>query len=74
MRRFPQSLDQSSGEGHGWLSGGCTVEGGVEAGAELRADDAIVIRASHSYGFRCGDEGMEFLTIRTAEASTDSAR
>jgi len=56
------------------LSGGCTVEGGVEAGAELRADDAIVIRASHSYGFRCGDEGMEFLTIRTAEASTDSAR
>jgi quercetin dioxygenase-like cupin family protein len=53
------------------LAGGCTVEGGDGDGAELRADDAIVIRANHEYGFRCGDEGMEFLTIRTGEASTD---
>jgi mannose-6-phosphate isomerase-like protein (cupin superfamily) len=53
------------------LSGSATVEGGAEDGTELRADDAIVIRARHHYGFRCGDEGMEFLTIRTAEASTD---
>jgi quercetin dioxygenase-like cupin family protein len=51
------------------LSGSCTVEGGTE----LRADDSIVIRANHEYGFRCGDEGMEFLTIRTGEASTDPA-
>jgi len=53
------------------LAGGCVVEGGAEAGTELRADDSIVIRANEHYGLRCGDDGMEFLTIRTGEASTD---
>jgi quercetin dioxygenase-like cupin family protein len=56
------------------LAGGCTLSGGAgEAvdGTELRADDAVVIRAHHEYGFRCGEQGMEFLTIRTGEASVE---
>jgi quercetin dioxygenase-like cupin family protein len=55
------------------LAGGCTVSGGADDGTVLRADDAIVIHANHEYGFRCGDQGMEFLTIRTGEASVESA-
>lgn len=55
------------------LAGGCTVEGGDLEGLALGADDAIVIRANERYGFQCGDEGMEFLTIRTGEATVDPA-
>ena len=33
------------------------------------ADDAIVIPAGTRYGFTCGESGMEFLTIRTGEAT-----
>lgn len=55
------------------LAGSCTVEGGAGPAMELRADDSIVIGANHQYGFRCGDQGMEFLTIRTGEARIDSA-
>lgn len=47
------------------LKGGCSFDDGL---AELGADDSIVIRASYRYGFTCGPEGMEFLTIRTGEA------
>ena len=49
------------------LSGGCRFDDGL---ADLGPDDAIVIRASYRYGFTCGPEGMEFLTIRTGEAGT----
>lgn len=49
------------------LAGGCTMLGG---GPELRANDAMVLRAGHEYGFRCGSEGMTFLTIRGGDAST----
>ena len=47
------------------LKGGCCFDDGL---AELGPDDSIVIRAHYRYGFTCGPEGMEFLTIRTAEA------
>jgi quercetin dioxygenase-like cupin family protein len=49
------------------LRGGCEVIGSDPL-VRLGADDAIVVEAGHEYGFLCGDEGMEFLTIRTAEA------
>lgn len=48
------------------LRGGCSFDDGV---AELGADDSIVIRAEYRYGFTCGPDGMEFLTIRSGEAS-----
>ena len=36
--------------------------------ASLGAGDCIVIHAGTRYGFTCGDEGVDFLTIRTGEA------
>ena len=47
------------------LTGGCRFDDG----AELGTDDTIVIHAHTHYGFTCGPEGMEFLTIRAGEAS-----
>jgi quercetin dioxygenase-like cupin family protein len=47
------------------LRGGCRFDDGI---AELGPDDSIVIRASYRYGFTCGADGMEFLTIRTGDA------
>jgi quercetin dioxygenase-like cupin family protein len=47
------------------LSGGCRFDDGL---AELGPGDSIVIRADTHYGFTCGAEGMDFLTIRTGEA------
>lgn len=52
------------------LSGGCRFDDGV---ADLGPDDAIVIHGGFLYGFTCGGEGMEFLTIRMGEASVDLA-
>jgi len=49
------------------LKGGCEFDGGL---GKLGPDDSIVIHASYRYGFTCGPEGMEFLTIRMGEAST----
>jgi quercetin dioxygenase-like cupin family protein len=48
------------------LRGGCSFDDGV---AELSANDSIVIHAHFHYGFTCGPDGMEFLTIRSGEAS-----
>ncbi|MGH0033893.1 MAG: cupin domain-containing protein [Myxococcota bacterium] len=48
------------------LKGGCEFDDGV---ATLGADDSIVIHAGYRYGFTCGPEGMEFLTIRRGEAA-----
>ena len=53
------------------LKGGCTISAGK---TRLGPDDSIVIRADYEYGFTCGPEGMEFLTIRTGEASFSAAR
>ena len=47
------------------LAGGCCFDDGL---AELGPGDSIVIRADTHYGFTCGGEGMDFLTIRTGEA------
>jgi len=47
------------------LAGGCSFDDGF---AELGPGDSIVIRADTHYGFTCGGEGMDFLTIRTGEA------
>ena len=47
------------------VEGGCTFDDDVELGK----GDCIVIYARHRYGFTCGPEGMDFMTIRTAEAS-----
>jgi quercetin dioxygenase-like cupin family protein len=54
------------------VAGGCTMAGDGAAGdgRALAANDAMVLRAGHRYGFTCGPEGMTFLTIRTAEAGT----
>jgi hypothetical protein len=48
------------------LEGGCTI---LEGGPTLGPNDAVTIAAHHTYGFRCGPEGMRFLTIRTSEAN-----
>ena len=47
------------------LRGGCTVE---PTGEQMGADDSAVIPGGHEYGFTCGPEGMEFLTIRHDDA------
>ncbi len=49
------------------IRGGCEFDDDL---ATLGPDDSIVIRARYRYGFTCGPEGMEFLTIRTGEAAT----
>ena len=50
------------------LAGGCTFDDDF---GEARADDTIVIPAKNRYGFTCGPEGMEFLTIRLGDATTE---
>ncbi len=47
------------------VSGGCQFDDGF---ASLGPGDSIVIYAGTIYGFTCGDEGMDFLTLRTGEA------
>ena len=46
-------------------TGGCEFDDGF---GSLGPGDSIVIHAGTHYGFTCGDEGMDFLTIRTGEA------
>ena len=46
-------------------AGGCEFDDGF---ATLGPGDSIVIHAGTTYGFTCGAEGMDFLTIRTGEA------
>ena len=48
------------------LEGGCRFDDDV---ALLGPNDSIVIRANYRYGFTCGPNGMEFLTIRTGDAA-----
>lgn len=48
------------------------TQGGCDFGDEIGAlgpGDSIVIRAGTTYGFTCGPDGMDFLTIRTGEAT-----
>jgi quercetin dioxygenase-like cupin family protein len=48
------------------VAGGCTM---LDDGPTLKAGDAMALSAGHRYGFRCGDDGMTFLTIRAGEAA-----
>jgi quercetin dioxygenase-like cupin family protein len=48
------------------LEGSCTM---LDGGPELQAHDTMVLRAGYEYGFTAGEQGMEFLTIRTGAAS-----
>ena len=52
------------------ISGSCEFDDGV---ASLGSNDSIVIHAKFRYGITCGPDGMEFITIRTGEASTNLA-
>lgn len=52
------------------LRGGCEFDDGL---AKLGADDTIVIDANTRYGFTCGPDGMEFLTIRAGDSQTSLA-
>lgn len=47
------------------IKGSCIFDDGL---AELGPDDSIVIHANYRYGFTCGPDGAEFLTIRVGEA------
>ena len=47
------------------LSGGCTFDDGIVLGE----NDTIVINAHYRYGFTMGDEGMDFITVRVADAA-----
>ncbi len=47
------------------ITGSCKFDDGI---GDLEAGDSIVIHGGTSYGFTCGDEGMDFLTIRMGEA------
>lgn len=38
-------------------------------GSELCTDDTIVIHANYHYGFTCGPNGVEFITVRGDETS-----
>ena len=49
------------------LKGGCTFDDDF---GSATADDTVVIPAKNRYGFMCGPDGMEFLTIRLGEATT----
>lgn len=49
------------------MTGGCEFDGV----GTLGPGDAITIHAGTKYAFTCGDEGMDFLTIRRGEASVD---
>jgi quercetin dioxygenase-like cupin family protein len=53
------------------LRGGCTVE---PTGETLGPDDSAVIPGGHEYGFTCGADGMDFLTIRHGDAQTAFAK
>ena len=50
------------------LRGGCTLDDGL---ARLGPDDSIVIHADTRYGFTCGPDGMEFVTVRSGEATIE---
>ena len=56
------------------LSGGCTLTtDGVEGQIDLTARDSVVLAADHEYGFEVGPEGMEFVVIRTGDATSSFA-
>ena len=49
------------------ITGGCEFDG---VGA-MGPGDSVTIHAGTEYGFTCGPDGMDFLTIRRGEASVE---
>ena len=49
------------------ITGGCDFDGVGRMGP----GDSVTIHAGTEYGFTCGPDGMDFLTIRRGEASVD---
>ncbi len=49
------------------ITGGCDFD---DAGP-MGPGDSVTIHAGTEYGFTCGPDGMDFLTIRRGEASVD---
>ena len=49
------------------ITGGCEFD----AAGTMGPGDSITIHAGTEYGFTCGPDGMDFLTIRRGEASVD---
>ena len=49
------------------LEGSLTL---LDGGPTLGPLDSMVLEADHEYGFTAGEEGMTFLTVRTAQAAT----
>lgn len=47
------------------MEGGCTFDDGIVLGK----GDCIVFYAKYRYGFTCGPQGMDFMTIRNGEAT-----
>ena len=47
------------------MEGGCKFDDGIV----LAKGDCIVFYAKYRYGFTCGPEGMDFMTIRNGEAT-----
>jgi len=47
------------------MEGGCKFDDGIVLGK----GDCIVFYAKYRYGFTCGPEGMDFMTIRNGEAT-----
>ena len=53
------------------IEGGATVDArGEEADIVLDKGDSIVLDGGFEYGITCGANGMEFVTIRTGDATT----
>ena len=50
------------------LEGSCDFDDGV---GTLGPGDSLSIHAGFEYGFTCGPDGLDFLTIRRGEASVD---
>lgn len=50
------------------LEGGCSFDEGLGTAG---ANDTVVIPARNRYGFTCGPDGMEFLTIRLGDAAIE---
>ncbi len=55
------------------LAGSCTMlasDGLGDGHPTLHAGDSMVLIGGYEYGFRAGDDGMRFVTIRTGKADT----
>jgi quercetin dioxygenase-like cupin family protein len=52
------------------LEGSLTM---LDGGPTLHKHDSMALEAGHEYGFRAGDDGMTFVTIRQAASSTTLA-